>query len=102
MRLQMKKSEASAVVTVPSKHSTVAASIADNPNVKLPIIVIEEGNGTAAEGTIKFADLIKNDIDEFSRTGEKTGGDAEDTFLLPYSSGTSGLPKGVELSHRYH
>lgn len=101
IRTQLRNSHTSAVITTASKFPVVAASVANNSAIKLPIIVVEDGNGEAPEGTIKFRDLIREDIEEFEKTGEKTGLDPEDAFLLPLSSGTSGLPKIVQLSHRF-
>jgi len=49
-----------------------------------------------APGTLPFASLLAED----GPMPEVAIGPAEDLLVLPYSSGTSGLPKGVMLTHR--
>src|SRR5918998_2234413 len=47
-----------------------------------------------AEGATPFTELLGEPL------AEQVDVDPEDTVALPYSSGTTGLPKGVMLSHR--
>jgi acyl-CoA synthetase (AMP-forming)/AMP-acid ligase II len=49
-----------------------------------------------AEGATPFADLLDND----GRPAAAEIDPHEDVVALPYSSGTTGLPKGVMLTHR--
>jgi len=85
---QLADSGASVVVTTPEGLDKTRA--ASGPGVRL--VVLGEASGDA----IGFHDLLSAawpvptvDIDP-----------AEDLATLPYSSGTTGLPKGVMLTHR--
>ncbi|XP_013145789.1 PREDICTED: 4-coumarate--CoA ligase 1-like [Papilio polytes] len=63
----------------------------------IPIIVINL-DGSLPEGTISFKELAEDSHVDVSILKEvKSKG--EDISFLPYSSGTTGLPKGVELTH---
>jgi 4-coumarate--CoA ligase len=64
-------------------------------NVRGIAAVVATGN--APEGCASFADLAATD-DDSALTDEEVL--PVDVVALPYSSGTTGLPKGVMLTHR--
>jgi len=85
---QLADSGASVVVTTP--ESLDKARAASGPGVRL--VVVGEASGDA----VGFGDLL--DAGHPAPTVEVDP--AQDLATLPYSSGTTGLPKGVMLTHR--
>ncbi|CAH2090536.1 unnamed protein product [Euphydryas editha] len=91
-------SDAKIIVTLPEKVEIVrqAFKIA---KINIPIIVVKTNGDAAPEGTAVFNELSedihvdKSCLKEVRRT-------ANDVCFLPYSSGTTGLPKCVELTNR--
>ncbi|XP_072752220.1 uncharacterized protein [Anoplolepis gracilipes] len=97
---QVENADVQAIFTFPAKYADVNASIKNNLKIKLPIVIVNGGNDNALiAGTIKFDDLVRDDIEEFS-VSQKIDINYEDTILMPYSSGTTGLPKSIENSNR--
>ncbi|KAF7994418.1 hypothetical protein HCN44_003890 [Aphidius gifuensis] len=98
---QLKNSETVAVVSVLIKHNVIIESINDVASIRHPPIYVNDEKHSQPSGTINFDDLIADCVQEFYKTGDKIGVNAmTDTAVLPYSSGTTGLPKGVEITHR--
>jgi long-chain acyl-CoA synthetase len=92
---QLADSEAVAVVAQHDLVPLVRGVRGELPRLKHLIAV---GPGTPVEGdTLRFADLV---ADAPATPPPAVDIRPDDLLVLPYSSGTTGLPKGVLLSHR--
>jgi 4-coumarate--CoA ligase len=84
---QLVDSGATRLVTIPSFLETAATAIADSGVVE--VYVIGEAEGYSSITSLAGPPLA-----------EQVAVDVDDVVALPYSSGTTGLSKGVMLTHR--
>lgn len=88
VRHQLDDAGASILVTVPMFVETAKAAIEGTQVTEIVVI------GEAPDGTTSLVDVYGDAIEQVPVDP------ATHTVVLPYSSGTTGLPKGVMLSHR--
>jgi long-subunit acyl-CoA synthetase (AMP-forming) len=104
IRKQLRDSEAIGVVTISDIYSSVSKAVSmmeAERKGKIPIIIAPglEDKGIPW-GTINFQDMTHKGIDT-SNLGADDRLSPDSVVVLPYSSGTTGLPKGVKLSHKH-
>src|ERR1700760_3809779 len=64
----------------------------------VPLYLVSLGDGSLPDGTRSALELISSTPLE-EPGGDVTARDADDTAVLVYTSGTTGRPKGAELTH---
>ncbi|GBP14310.1 4-coumarate--CoA ligase 1 [Eumeta japonica] len=86
------------VVTTADNFNVVKKAMELN-KTDAPIIMIKQSNESPPRGAASFEELAKdNSVDKsILKEVKRISGDV---CILPYSSGTTGLPKAVELTHR--
>ena len=94
IKRQLDSSGSKAVVTAEDYLASCRAAKEANPNLKSIIVV-----GEPHEGCHTFSEMARADTAgvEFCKGSQIDT--VNDICLLPYSSGTTGLPKGVMLTH---
>ena len=88
--------DATAIVTTAENRETVEAALEDAPSVEHVIVVSDDGMGIR-RGDVSYHAEMETASREYEPA--KTGG--EDPALLYYTSGTTGLAKGVRHNHRW-
>lgn len=91
-------SDTKAIVTLPELTGVVKQAL-NLAKVDIPIIVVKTNGDPIPEGTIAFNELSE-DVHADLSCLKQVRRDPKDICFLPYSSGTTGLPKGVELTHK--
>jgi long-subunit acyl-CoA synthetase (AMP-forming) len=97
---QLRDSQPKAIVTLSAILPTVQEAIKLSGTQSKPLIVIAPGLEKASDipaGTVDLRQMIQFDV---STSGVRFIGTIDDIVALPYSSGTTGQPKGVILNHR--
>ena len=83
-----------AVVTISMLVPLVRASSSNLKDLKHVIVI-----GDTEDGCHSFMSMMKDDSSAYNPEAG-TRDPAEEIAVLPYSSGTTGKPKGVMLTHR--
>ncbi|XP_011629724.1 4-coumarate--CoA ligase 1-like isoform X1 [Pogonomyrmex barbatus] len=97
MSRQLLKVNAKAVITSTIIAPTALAATKACLPPNTPFIVIDDKTGPIPEGAIPFDDLITRGK---TLPPVRSNSSCNDVAVLPFSSGTTGLPKGVMLTHR--
>lgn len=93
---QLENSQAKFIVTIGMFVQNIKQACDLYPNMEKIILI--GGEGETPEGCITFQDMIKDEDGSLYDT-DRSCNALEEIVALPYSSGTTGPPKGVMLTH---
>jgi len=86
-----------AVVTVAPLLEKVQAALELVPGCGGPVVLVGGGGPSTGGSVVDFKELMKKGA---LREEKPSRPDPESVAILPFSSGTTGMPKGVKLTHK--
>ncbi|MFL6282450.1 MAG: AMP-dependent synthetase/ligase, partial [Pyrinomonadaceae bacterium] len=102
----IKHSDAEFVVVDTWAQLEKVFSVRDELSKVKRFVVLDEAAARGCEGVVSFAEFLRFGAESLESVAEELreralGAKADETAVMVYTSGTTGLPKGACLSHRY-
>ena len=95
LNFQFKTSGAKFIATIPALVPLVQEAV-KGLNIKRIIVIEDNDQASQDENIVSLSTLLENSGSQFRIEPVNS---KEDVVVLPFSSGTTGLPKGVMLTH---
>ncbi|XP_017787248.1 PREDICTED: 4-coumarate--CoA ligase 1-like [Nicrophorus vespilloides] len=93
---QLVNSGTKLVITMTTLHPIVKDATDNVPNSNISIVTINHNESDSTpEGCVNFFEVCELNLEV-----KDPNLSLDDVVILPYSSGTTGLPKGVKITHR--
>lgn len=87
------------IVTIPECFGTIQKAV-KNANLDLKVVIKDRVDTPVPDGTIRFSEVAENGEADLPLLDRLEKRKPNDVTLIPFSSGTTGLPKGVEITNR--
>ncbi|KAI8432383.1 hypothetical protein MSG28_004790 [Choristoneura fumiferana] len=87
------------IVTIAECYGTIQKAV-KNANLDLKVIVKDRIDTPVPDGTIRFSEIAESGEADRALLDRLEKRKPNDVAIIPFSSGTTGLPKGVEITNR--